>query len=116
VLLQVVMGGDFYTPYTFTHTPYTFTCTPYTFTRTPYTITRTPYTITRTPYTFTAMVTAPKIKKALVLRMLLGIKKTETPIFQGILVVLPIGNIFLTNPVKCVILIKTKGGRYKNEQ
>ena len=45
------MGGDFYTPYTFTHTP----------------------------YTFTAMVTAPKIKKALVLRMLLGIKKTETP-------------------------------------
>ena len=52
------MGGDFYTPYTFTRTPYTFT---------------------RTPYTITAMVTAPKIKKALVLRMLLGIKKTETP-------------------------------------
>ena len=35
------------------------------------------------------MVTAPKIKKALVLRMFLGIKKTETPIFQGISVVLP---------------------------
>ncbi len=69
------MGGDFYTPYTFTHTPYTFVHTPYIF--------------TRTPYTITAMVTAPKIKKALVLRMLLGIKKTETPIFQGISVILP---------------------------
>ena len=68
MLLQVVIGGDFYTPYTFTRTPYTFT---------------------RTPYTITAMVTAPKIKKALVLRMLLGIKKTETPISQGISVVLP---------------------------
>ena len=42
-----------------------------------------------TPYTITVMVTAPKIKKALVLRMFLGIKKTETPIFQGISVVLP---------------------------
>ena len=62
------MGGDFYTPYTFTHTPYTFT---------------------RTPYTITAMVTAPKIKKALIFRVLVGIKKTETPIFQGISVVLP---------------------------
>ena len=68
MLLQVVIGGDFYTPYTFTRTPYTFT---------------------RTPYTITAMVTAPKIKKALVLRILLGIKKTETPISQGISVVLP---------------------------
>ncbi len=55
------MGGDFYTPYTFT----------------------------RTPYTFTITLVLLKMQKTPIFRVLLGIKKTEIPIFQGISVVLP---------------------------
>ena len=76
------MGLNSYTPYTFTYTPYTFTYTPYTFTRTP-------YTITRTPYTFTVIGDSGKTQKAPVKTSAWKQKKTETPIFQGISVVLP---------------------------
>ena len=55
------MGGDFYTPYTFTHTPYTFTVTG----------------------------DSGKTQKAPEKTGALKQKKTETPIFQGISVVLP---------------------------
>ena len=41
-----------------------------------------------TPYTFTIAPVLLKTQKALIFRVLLGIKKTETPIFQGISVVL----------------------------
>lgn len=44
-------------------------------------------TIPRKTITVTTMTT--KMKKALVFRVLLDIKKTETPMFQGISVVLP---------------------------
>ena len=37
-----------------------------------------------TPYTFTNPSVVLKTQKALIFRVLVGIKKTETPIFQGI--------------------------------
>lgn len=77
------------TPYTFTYTPYTFTRTPYTFIYTPRNDYKPRVTITILRVTITISPVLLKMQKSPIFRVLLGIKKTETPIFQGISVVLP---------------------------
>ena len=66
-----------------------FICTLYTFTHTPYTFIYTPLNYLNFRKTITIAPVLLTTKKALIIRVLLGIKKTETPIFQGISVVLP---------------------------